>query len=486
MSFYFYSNKLFKIITAIILTLFSNFYLLASENTESRPIADHIMGEKWLGDFDGMIERKKIRVLVALNKMMFFFDGPRMRGITVDGFAEFDKFVNKKLNNKNLKVQIIFIPTTRDNLIPALVDGYGDIAAANLTITEERLKLVDFTDPLLTDAKEIVITGPKTKNISTLEDLSKQKIYVRPSSSYFESLNKVNGEFKKQKIKGIKIVEADEYLEDSDILEMINAKMLPATVVDEHKAVFWAEIFKNINVHTNITVNTGGKIAWAIRKNSPKLKNITNEFVKNHKVGTLHGNILFKRYLEENKWVRESLVEKHRKRLDETITLFQKYGEKYNFDWLMLAALAYQESHLDQSKKSSNGAIGIMQILPSTAEDKNVNIKNIDKIENNIHAGTKYLRFIEDRYFADEEMSSKNRDLFALAAYNAGPAKIAKLRKEASDSGLDPNIWFGNVEIIAAKRIGRETVQYVSNIYKYYIAYSLSIDQMEAKKEATS
>jgi len=262
--------------------------------------------------------------------------------------------------------------------------------------------------------------------------------------------------------------------------------MIPTTIVDSHKAQFWAGIFKNIKVHDDITVNADGKIAWAIRKDSPKLIAIINEFVKDHKVGTLHGNILFKRYLEENKWVRESLVEEHRKRLESKIELFKKYGEKYNFDWLKLAALGYQESHLDQSKKSSTGAIGIMQVLPSTAEDKNVDIKNIDKLENNIHAGTKYLRFIKDRYFSDESISNKNQDLFSLAAYNAGPARIAKLRKEAADSGLDSNVWFANVEVIAAKRIGRETVQYVSNIYKYYIAYRLSLDQLTAKKESNS
>ena len=469
-------------VCVIYFTIF-NSYALAADDGGGRPITDHVLEEKWIGDFDGMVERKKIRVLVALNKMMFFFDGPRMRGTSVDGFSEFEKFINDKLKSKNIKVQVIFIPTTRDNLLPALVEGYGDIVSANLTITDEREKIVDFSDPFLTGVNEVVITGPKVKNIKTIDDLTRKKIYVRPSSSYFESLNNLNAEFKKHGKKKIKIVEADEYLEDSDLLEMVNAKMIPITVVDSHKAKFWAEIFKNIHVHNDIAVNIDGKIAWAIRKDSPKLKSIANEFVKTHKVGTLHGNILFKRYLEENKWVRESLIEEHRKRLESTIELFKKYGKQYGFDWLILAALGYQESQLDQSKRSGTGAIGVMQVLPSTAEDKNVNIKNIDKIENNIHAGTKYLRFLEDRYFSDKEIRDKNRHLFALAAYNAGPAKVAKLRNEASESGLDPNVWFGNVEVIAAKRIGRETVQYVSNIYKYYIAYRLSSDQFKAKQE---
>lgn len=154
---------------------------------------------------------------------------------------------------------------------------------------------------------------------------------------------------------------------------------------------------------------------------------------------------------------------------------------QYKFDWLMLAALAFQESGIDQSKKSHVGAVGIMQVMPSTAKNKNVGIPNIEEIEANIHAGTKYLRFMMDRYFDDPEIDTLNRGLFSFAAYNAGPVKVSKLRKEAAKMGLDPNVWFRNVEIVAAKRIGRETVQYVSNIFKYYLAYRYIPEQNNSK-----
>jgi membrane-bound lytic murein transglycosylase MltF len=154
----------------------------------------------------------------------------------------------------------------------------------------------------------------------------------------------------------------------------------------------------------------------------------------------------------------------------------------------MVAAQGYQESRLDQSVVSKSGAIGVMQLLPSTANDKNVGIPDIHLIDKNIHAGTKYLRFLVDRYFSGGELDELNRHLFGFAAYNAGPARVAKLRAEAKESGLDPNVWFDNVEVIASKRIGRETVQYVSNIYKYYIAYRLilnkEIRRQQALKEA--
>ena len=137
---------------------------------------------------------------------------------------------------------------------------------------------------------------------------------------------------------------------------------------------------------------------------------------------------------------------------------------------------------------SSAGAVGIMQLLPTTAADRNIAIPEVDILENNVHAGTKYMRFILDRYFSDQEIDPLNQHLFAFAAYNAGPRRVAMLRKEAADEGLDPNLWFDNVETIAARRIGRETVQYVSNIFKYYVTYRRfsdleklrSIEELEA------
>jgi len=150
---------------------------------------------------------------------------------------------------------------------------------------------------------------------------------------------------------------------------------------------------------------------------------------------------------------------------------FRKYSDQYSIDWLLMMAQGYQESRLDQQAKSSVGAVGVMQIMPATGKD--LDVGDIRREEENIHGGVKYIRFMIDQYYAKEPMTELNKGLFAFAAYNAGPGRISQLRKEAAEKGLDPNVWFDNVERVAAQRIGRETVQYVSNIYKYYIAYSL-------------
>ena len=278
----------------------------------------------------------------------------------------------------------------------------------------------------------------------------------------------------------------DEYLEDEDLLELMNVGLIPMIVIDGHKARFWAQIFQDLRLHPDIKLRSGGQIAWAIRPKSPPLKKVINRFVKSHKKGTLKGNILHKRYLQNTRWVHNALAEKKFQRFEGAVDLFKRYSKQYNFDWLMIAALAYQESGIDQSKRSRAGAVGVMQLLPSTAADPNVYIRRIDIMEHNIHAGIKYLRFLYDRYFKNEPMNDLDKMLFTFASYNAGPGRVIKLRREAMQSGFDPNIWFRNVEIIAARRIERETVQYVGNIYKYYIAYRFIVNEFSQKKREKS
>ncbi len=459
--------------------------LCGANGTESEavePVLD--LHEKWTGDFDGMAQRHLIRALVPYSKTFYFLDGADQRGLTYEALQKFEKYVNNQLQKKTLKIRVIVIPTSRDRLLPALAEGLGDIAAGNLTITPDRLKLAHFSDPGYTGVAEIIISGPKAPLISTLEDLAGKEIYVRPSSSYHQSLVALNRVLKKSGKKPVKIVPVDEYLEDEDILEMMNAGLIPLTVIDSHKGEFWVRIFKDLKLHPDLKVRTEGETAWAIRKNSPKLKEMINGFVKTHKVGTLFGNILVNKYYKNTKWVRNSLGDEELRRFKQAVDLFQKYADPNGFDWLMIAALAYQESRIDQTKRSPAGAIGVMQILPSTAADPNVGIANIEEMEPNIHAGVKYLHFIRSRYYEAEPMDDVNKTLFCFASYNAGPARVAGLRKEAAGAGLDPNVWFRNVEIVAARQIGRETVEYVGNIYKYYTAYRLIVDKLALKEKA--
>ncbi len=438
--------------------------------------------EPWKGDLDGMTERRVIRALVTPNRTAYFLDGAEQRGSAFEALKQLEKELNKDRRNTATHVHVLIIPTSRDNLLAALREGRGDIAATNLTITPERQEEVDFALPF-GSADEIVVTGPGVRELASLEDLAGRTISVRRSSSYWDSLEALNREFSEKGLEKIRLEAVDELLETEDVLEMVNAGLIDITIADSYLADFWSQVFEHLSVYPDIAVRQGGEIAWAFRKNSPKLESTLNRFVKERRIGTLTGNILFKRYLENTQWVENPSGREEMRRFDEAVDYFREYSDKYGFDYLLIAAQAYQESRIDQSLRSKSGAIGVMQLLQSTALDPNVDIPEIDQLEQNIHAGVKYLRFLKDHYFKEEGMDELNRQLFAIAAYNAGPSRISSLRKKAAENGLDPNRWFGNVEVVVAREIGREPVQYVSNIYKYFVAYSLVVDQETRKSE---
>ncbi len=446
------------------------------------------VGKPWTGDLDGMIERRVIRVLTVFSKTIYFSDKGAQHGIAVDYARLFEEELNKKmaaekkLKHKHMKVQMVFIPVRRDELLPGLVAGKGDIAAAALTITPGQQKLVEFTAAGLSNVSEVVVSGPASPPVASLADLSGKDVFVRKTSSYYESLVALNEKFAAEKKSPVTLKEAPETLEDEDLLEMLNAGLVSLVIVDKQLADFWKQIFPQLTVHDNIAVRTGGEKAWAIRKDSPQLKAILDDFATRHKVGTSTGNQLLRRYLKNVKYVKNAASEEERKKFLGLIQYFQKYGDQYDVDWVLMGAQGYQESQLNQNAKSPVGAIGVMQVMPATGKDMKVG--DITETEANIHAGIKYMRWMIDHYYGNEPMTKLDKALFAFASYNAGAGRISKLRKEATKRGLDPNVWFHNVEYMAAEKIGQETVTYVTNIYKYYIAYRLILESRTARKEA--
>jgi membrane-bound lytic murein transglycosylase MltF len=440
------------------------------------------LDKKFMGDLDEMVERRLIRIGVPYSRTHYFVD----QGVQRGGAYEYGRLMEDELNKRrktgNLKVSFWFVPLPRDRLLPALVDGKVDMVIAALTVTPEAQKLVDFTHPTRQDVDEIVVTGPGAPPIASVEDLSGQEVFVRKSSSYYQSLRSLNDRFAAAGKRPVVIHQAPENLEDDDLLEMANAGLIKITVVYNHLAEFWKSVFTNLTVHDQVAVRAGGHLAVAIRKGSPQLANGLNAIIDEYGLGTAFGNMMEKRYLVSTKYVKDATSEAERAKFTQMVDLFRKYGDQYDVDYLLMAAQGFQESGLDQSVKSRVGAIGVMQVMPATAKD--LDVGDIRQLEPNIHAGVKYMRWMMDHYYADEPMDGLNKGLFTFASYNAGPARIRKLRQEAAKRGLDPNVWFGNVEQIASERIGRETVTYVSNIYKYYVAYRLVAAERERREAA--
>jgi membrane-bound lytic murein transglycosylase MltF len=356
-----------------------------------------LITSKWTGDFDGMVERRIIRVLTAHNKTLYFIDRGTERGMSADQGRLLEAELNKTLATGALKINVVFIPVSRGELLPALLEGRGDIVMGNLTITPERQKQVDFVDPWIANVDEIVVTGPDGPNVGSVDDLAGQEVFVRRSSSYYESLTKLNERFIQQGKQPVKLTEAPEELEDEDLLEMAAAGLVKVLVVDNHTAWFWQRVLPGLKLHPTVTLRTGADIAWAIRKDSPKLKTALNQFLTRNGKDSLNARMIFRRYLLNTRYVKSAIVGEELKRFRTLIAFFRKYGGQYSLDWMLMAAQGYQESRLDQAAKSHVGAVGVMQVMPATG--KELRVGDITRVEPNIHAGVKYIRFVIDRYF---------------------------------------------------------------------------------------
>jgi membrane-bound lytic murein transglycosylase MltF len=441
-----------------------------------------LIHQPFTGDFDEMVKRRIIRVGAPFNRTYYFIDKGVQRGLSYEYAVLAEDLLNKKLKTGNLKVHVVLLPMSRDLLLPALNSGHVDMVVAQLTVTPERLKLVDFTKPSRRNINEIVVTGPGAPAVASVEDLSGKEVFVRKTSSYYESLQELSRKLQAQGKPPVDIQAASESLEDDDLLEMVNAGLIPAIVVDDYLAQYWKQVFPDLKLHETVALRTGGDLAAAIRKNSPKLAAELNAFIDAHGFNSAIGAVLNKRYLQSTKFVKNAASDAERKKFLAMVELFRKYGEQYKFDYLMMAAQGYQESRLDQKAKSQVGAVGVMQLMPATGKEQKVG--DITKLEPNIHAGVKYMRFVRNEFFEDQPMDDLNKSLFTFASYNAGPGRIRQLRRETERRGLNPNVWFGNVEQIASERIGRETVTYVSNIYKYYVAYNLIVEENNRRNAA--
>ena len=440
------------------------------------------MDKPFTGDFDALVKRRSIRVGVTFNRTHYFIDKGQERGLTYEALKLFENDLNADLKTGNLKVHVVIVPMSRDQLYPALASGKVDMVAAMVTVRPELEKLAAFSEPTRTNVSEVVVTGPGAPPIATVDDLAGQEVFVRKGSIYEESLITLNEQLKARGKPPAVFVEAPAVLEDDDVLEMVNAGLAPITIVDDYLAEFWSKVFTSIKVHKDITVRSGGNLAVAFRKENPKLREVVNTWLRKHGKGDGFRNTIERRYLDNAKYAKNAAADAERKKLTAVVELFKKYGAQYNVDYLLMAAQGYQESTLDQDVKSPVGAIGVMQVMPPTG--KELNVGDITEVEANIHAGVKYMRFMMDRYYKDDPMDPLNKGLMTFASYNAGPGRIRQLRAETKKRGLDPNVWFGNVERVASERIGRETVTYVSNIYKYYITYRLLTEQQERRDAA--
>jgi membrane-bound lytic murein transglycosylase MltF len=434
-----------------------------------------LLKASWKGDLDEMAKRRVVRVLVPFRRPEFFYVEGRPAGILQEAFQEIERRLNEKYKTTAAnRIVVVLLPTPVNKLRERMTGGYGDIAAYGVSITEDNQKIVDFTVPTLTGLKMIVVTGPGAPELKDIQDLGGKEVWIMPGSRMEKDLESLNAKLKSQGKPAAVPRMADPVLDQADIMETVNAGTYPIALMQSKTAEFWGDALPNLRPRTDLAVAEDIESGWAIQKGTPKLKSFLDEFLQKNGVGTAFGNTLLRRYMKEAQYVKNAADSNEMKKFRATAPIFRKYATDYDLDYLLLVAQGYQESRLDHSVKSRVGAVGIMQVMPATAASQPVNVKDIQKPDNNIHAGVRMVHFLINDYFNEKELDKLNRTLFAMAAYNAGPAKISRCRKEAQEMGYDPNKWFGNTEVAVAKTVGIETTRYVANIYKYYIAYRMA------------
>ncbi|HET7452902.1 MAG TPA: transporter substrate-binding domain-containing protein, partial [Thermoanaerobaculia bacterium] len=240
----------------------------------------NVSNKPWTGDFPEILKRKMLRVLVPYSRTLYYTDQGQERGLTAELARDFEGWVNRKYKTGKRPLTLYLIPTTRDQLLPGLEKGLGEIAAGNLTITDARLRHADFVP--MTDrnaVREVVVLGSDAEPVESINDLSGRAVDVRPASSYFESLVALNARFHAEGKPPINLQLVPDALEDEDLMEMANAGIVDVLVVDDWKAKLWAPVLPKIRVVDTFAVRTEGRIGWAIPKNAPKLKAVLAEFV---------------------------------------------------------------------------------------------------------------------------------------------------------------------------------------------------------------
>lgn len=438
-------------------------------------------GGRFTGDFDTMLERRLLRLAVPYSLTLFFEDKGTIYGTTAFGAQLFEAWINKTFALRTRPLTVPLIPVSRGKLFDALLAGEGDIAAGNITITEERRKKVDFSVPFLRNVREIVVTGEDVPELDSAEALSGKEVVVGRSTSFYESLTKLNERLAAQGKPLVTVTVVPDTLEVEDLMEMTAAGLLPAIVADDWVAGLWVQIIKGLRLHPKAALREGAEIAWAVRPNNPKLLAVLNRAVPEITGNVNRWSAQTRSYLAKLKQLHTATRGADMQRFRDTVEIFRRYAGQYRFDTLLLVAQGYQESRLDQRARSHAGAVGLMQLMPKTG--RALGVGDVYKPDPNVHAGAKYMAQLMDHYFKDVPFDEQNRNLFAFAAYNLGPGTIQWLRHMAQAEQLDPNVWFNNVEWVAAARIGQEPVRYVRNIYKYYIAYKL-IEEADAAKKA--
>ncbi len=460
-----------RIILLLVLFLFSG-----------RCFAIASMTDYYTYDFEELVKTGVIRILVVYDGVNYYFVDGHEDGFAVAMGKQLKKYINEThIKNDSNKIDIQYIPVRTDQIFKLLEKGVGDIAASFIIPTQRLKNEVAFTDPFMQELSELVVTKKGSYKIKSIKDLSGISVYIRKSSKAYETIKALNIAFRTMNWAPVNIVLVQETMQDAELIQRISNGEIPATIISSAQAKLWEHIFTNIKFHTEFPVSSHNTMNWAIRNYNYHLLNIVNQFIALYNQDTKSGKKIVGTYFRP---LANSTSTHSKKQSLSTMgmkfdefqkfkTVFKKYGEEYDLDWRLLMSQAYQESTFNPNAKSPKGPIGLFQVSPTMAQNFLVNsVDELKTIDGNAKAATKYLKYIVDNYLKGSYyLDNQNKMAFALASYNAGPGRIKYYRTLAERQGLDPNVWFNNVEKIVAEKGLSETVNYVSSILKRYRAF---------------
>jgi membrane-bound lytic murein transglycosylase F len=428
-------------------------------------------------DLDSILARDTLRVLTRNSAYTYFLH----RGTEMGFEYELAHDLAEKLG-VNLRM---VVPPSWDDMIPWLLAGKGDIIASAMTITPERERHVQFSHPYKS-VHQVVLTRQSETPIQAPEDLAGKQVHVRAGSSYYRRLLEVNDEIGG----GIEVVAVPEYYGTEYIIQLLMDRIIDVTVADENIAQIEQAHYDSLRIDCRISDIQ--QLAWAVRPGADSLLARVNEYIDDIYTSgrSAFYNILHRRHFEHPRRY-DSFKTSLRKFRDQGQIsgwddLLKRHSDTYKFQFSLVAAQVYQESRFDPNAKSWVGAVGLMQLMPRTAEY--LGVENINDPEQNVEAGVRYLRRLYDRL--DDTIRHRDRLAFALASYNVGYSHLRDARKIAAEDDLNPDVWAGNVEWVllnlsrsqyyeraaAGYARGHEGVNYVNNILDRAQTYQALLD----------
>ena len=418
------------------------------------------------GDWPEIEKRKTLTMITRNSPDSYFMWRGELMGY------EYDLVKRFAMDNK---LYLDVVVADGQDMIDMLLAGEGDlVASSQAKLESRRARGVEFTRSY--NVVDEVLIGRKGLEITAIDQLSGHTIMVEHGSSYLKRLKALQKDGADFKL----LLPADLEIEDeTDIMRLVAEGLVDFTVVDDHLAA--RELLDQPDLVAYFPIASSVGHGWAVRKDNEELLNKLNLYIKKHYRG-LFFNVTWQKYFdsERGRYLgRDPMLDVGQ--LSPYDVYVKPTAKANDFDWRMIVAQMYQESRFNPNAKSHVGAMGLMQVLPRTASQYDV--ENLLDPESSIKVGVEYLGWVRERF--PKQVEPAERTFFALAGYNAGHGHVNDARRLAAQKGWDRNRWFGHVEqamlLLSQRKYsrkarygyvrGKEPVEYVRQIQRRYLGY---------------